>query len=133
MKIDGGCHCGYITYEGEADPEETKVCHCIDCQQLTGSAFSMFVPVADRAFRLTGKPTMYVRKGESGRKLELAFCPRCGTPIYGTAVGNGPKVFFIRVETVRQREHLIPRSQIWTRSQLRWVDHLASVPKVQKQ
>ena len=21
MKIDGGCHCGYITYEAEADPE----------------------------------------------------------------------------------------------------------------
>ena len=22
MKIDGGCHCGYITYEAEADPQK---------------------------------------------------------------------------------------------------------------
>jgi len=52
MHIDGGCHCGYITYEGEADPEKTKVCHCIDCQQLTGTAFRTFVPVAEHALRL---------------------------------------------------------------------------------
>jgi hypothetical protein len=40
MKIDGGCHCGYITYEAEADPEKTTICHCTDCQRLSGSAFS---------------------------------------------------------------------------------------------
>ena len=36
MKIDGGCHCGFITYEAEADPEQTTICHCTDCQMLTG-------------------------------------------------------------------------------------------------
>ncbi len=25
MKIDGGCHCGYITYKAEADPERTTI------------------------------------------------------------------------------------------------------------
>jgi hypothetical protein len=25
MKIDGGCHCGFIAYEAEADPEMTGV------------------------------------------------------------------------------------------------------------
>ena len=32
MKIDGRCHCGFIAYEAEADPEMTGVCHCTDCQ-----------------------------------------------------------------------------------------------------
>lgn len=27
MKIDGGCHCGAITYEAEVDPEKTSICH----------------------------------------------------------------------------------------------------------
>ena len=35
MKIDGGCHCGYITYEAEADPEKTTICHCTDCRHLS--------------------------------------------------------------------------------------------------
>jgi len=30
MKIDGACHCGYITIEGEADPEKVAICHCTD-------------------------------------------------------------------------------------------------------
>ena len=32
MKVDGGCHCGAITVEGEADPDRTHICHCTDCQ-----------------------------------------------------------------------------------------------------
>jgi hypothetical protein len=34
MKIDGRCHCGYIAYEAEIDPENVLVCHCTDCQTL---------------------------------------------------------------------------------------------------
>ncbi len=37
MKIDGRCHCGYITYEAEIDPEKVMICHCSDCQTLSGS------------------------------------------------------------------------------------------------
>ena len=39
MKIDGGCHCGYIAYEAEVDPDKVRICHCTDCQTLSGSAF----------------------------------------------------------------------------------------------
>jgi len=28
MKIDGRCHCGYVTFEAEADPETTTICNC---------------------------------------------------------------------------------------------------------
>ena len=37
MKIEGGCHCGYIAYEAEVDPERVLICHCTDCQTLSGS------------------------------------------------------------------------------------------------
>ncbi|TIO39203.1 MAG: GFA family protein, partial [Mesorhizobium sp.] len=43
MRIDGACHCGAITYEAEVDPEKTSICHCADCQQLTGTAFRVTV------------------------------------------------------------------------------------------
>jgi Glutathione-dependent formaldehyde-activating enzyme len=39
MKVTGGCHCGQITYEAEIDPATVRVCHCTDCQKLTGTAF----------------------------------------------------------------------------------------------
>src|SRR5262244_2385881 len=59
MKIDGGCHCGYITYEAEADPQKPFICHCTDCQQLSGSAFRIGIRVARDDFRmLSGEPTI---------------------------------------------------------------------------
>ena len=52
MKIDGGCHCGAITYEAEIDPETVTICHCTDCQTLSGSAFRTAVPARKDVFRL---------------------------------------------------------------------------------
>ena len=37
MRIDGRCHCGAITFEGEIDPDKVAICHCTDCQASTGS------------------------------------------------------------------------------------------------
>jgi hypothetical protein len=134
MKIDGGCHCGYITYSADADPERTSICHCTDCQTLSGTAFRLSIPAPDHAFRvLTGEPTVYIKTGESGAKRVQAFCPRCGSGIYATSVGDGPKVYNLRVGTVRQRDQLVPRRQIWARSQQRWLAEIGAIPKIEKQ
>jgi hypothetical protein len=133
MRIDGGCHCGFITYQGEADPEKVAVCHCTDCQRLSGSAFRTVVPVDSSTFRMTGRPTIYVKIGDSGNKREQSFCPRCGSPIYSAPPGDGPRMLFIRVGTINQRDQFIPKTQVWARSQQRWVDELAGVRKIEKQ
>jgi hypothetical protein len=46
MKIDGHCHCGRISFEAEVDPNAVTICHCTDCQTLTGSAFRANVSAA---------------------------------------------------------------------------------------
>ena len=130
MKIDGGCHCGYIAYEAEIDPGEVTICHCTDCQTLSGSAFRTAVPAAREAFRLrTGQPKIYVKTAESGAKRIQAFCPECGTSIYSTAVGEA-LIFMIRVGTARQRAELFPKKQIWCRSALDWVMDLGSIAQI---
>jgi hypothetical protein len=133
MKIDGGCHCGFISYDGEADPEKAAICHCTDCQKLSGSAFRTVVPVASETLKLRGEPTIYMKTGESGNQRQQAFCPRCGSPIFSAPPGDGPTTYFIRVGTLNQRDQFAPRSQLWARSQQRWVDGLATVQKIEKQ
>ena len=50
MKIDGGCHCGYITYEAEADPANAMICHCTDCQNFgVSSSLSKILSIFVRA------------------------------------------------------------------------------------
>ena len=101
MKIDGRCHCGYITFEAEIEPDKTLLCNCTDCQTFSGSAFRVHTFTRENAFRLlSGEPKIYVKTAESGNKRPQAFCPEYGTHIYATAVGAGPKVYAIRFGSI---------------------------------
>jgi hypothetical protein len=96
MKISGACQCGSITIEGEVNPENVRVCHCTDCQKNSGSAFRFNVPVPGDKFKITGEPAIYIKNtAESGRPRAQAFCPKCGSPIYTTSVGEGQQASYM--------------------------------------
>jgi hypothetical protein len=136
MKVQGSCHCGYIKFEAEADPEKAGICHCTDCQTSTGSAFRTNVPVPGNGFKmLSGTPTIYVKTtAESGTLRAQAFCPKCGSPIYSTSPGDGPKEsYMVRVGTLAQRSAFVPKKQNWFRSAQPWLAALAEIPKNAKQ
>jgi hypothetical protein len=134
MKIDGGCHCGYITYEAEVDPDNVIVCHCTDCQTLSGSAYRTVAFVREGSFKLlSGEMKTYIKIADSGNERAQTFCPECGSPIYAASVGEGPQRLGIRVGTARQRAELRPAKQYWCRSARDWVADLGAVPKVEKQ
>ncbi len=134
MEIDGACHCGNITYEAEIDPDKVIICHCTDCQSLSGSAFRTVALSREDSFALrSGTPKIYVKTAESGAAREQAFCPECGSPIYSTSQGDGPKVHGIRVGTIRQRNELIPKLQVWSRSEQHWLTDLTAVRKIDQQ
>jgi hypothetical protein len=129
MKIDGGCHCGAITYEADIDPDQVVICHCTDCQTLSGSAFRTVALIAPENFKLlTGSPKTYVKTAQSGTKRAQTFCADCGTPINSAPVGNTPGLLGIRLGTVRQRTALPPKMQTWAGSAQPWVKDLAAMP-----
>jgi len=134
MKIDGRCHCGYITYEAEIDPDKSLICHCTDCQTLSGSAFRVVAYTREDAFALlSGELKSYVKTSESGNQRPQSFCPECGTAIHATAAGEGPKVYSIRLGTARQRDQIAPHAHVWFRSAQPWVTHIGSMRKIEKQ
>lgn len=134
MHIDGGCHCGNITYEAEIDPEAVSICHCTDCQTLTGTAYRVNVRVHKQDLKLRGgTPRVYVKIAESGNKRAHAFCPECGTPVYSTSVEDDPQVYGLRVGTARQKAELPPRKQGWCRSAMPWSMNIESLPKITTQ
>ena len=129
MQVHGSCHCGSIRYEAVVDPERTGICHCTDCQKLTGSAYRVSVPANEGSFRLTaGKPSIYVKVGDSGSKRAQAFCPTCGSPLYVYAADD-PRVYGLRVGCIDERATLVPRKQKWCRSALKWTESLAGIER----
>lgn len=134
MKVDGRCHCGAIEYEAEVDPERVIVCHCTDCQSLSGSAWRSVAFTLEDAFTLVrGKPREYVKIAESGRERAQGFCENCGSPLYATSVGDGPKIYGLRAGTITQRASLRPMRQVWCRSAQPWARDISGLPATDMQ
>jgi len=135
MKVNGACHCGQIIYEAEVDPARSAVCHCTDCQALTGTAFRVSVPTIAGTFRLlSGIPSVYLKiTADSGIKRRHAFCPKCGSPVYASADEENPPTRTLRVGGLAQREQLAPVRRIWCQSALQWSLDIGSLPGVPKQ
>lgn len=134
MKVDGACHCGNISFKVEIDEGKVIICHCTDCQTLSGAAFRTVAFAPDSSFELlTGEMKLYVKTAENGNQREQTFCPECGSPIYSTSPGEGPKLLGIRAGTIRQRDTLKPVKQYWSRSAQDWLGELDSIPKIEKQ
>ena len=130
MKVEGGCHCGQIAYEAEVDLEAAGMCHCTDCQTLTGSAFRITLPAPAAGFRLLrGQPTIYVKTADSGTKRRHAFCPNCGAPIYATALEDGAS-YSLRVGALKQRALIgRPKRQIFCQSALPWLTEIDDIER----
>ena len=134
MKITGGCHCGNIKYEAEVEPANAMICHCTDCQVLSGSAFRTLILTDEEAFNFTsGKPKTYLKIADSGNKREQTFCPDCGSPIYSATVGDSPREYAIRLGTVDQRDTLEPQKQIWCESAHNWIKNMNRWPAQNKE
>lgn len=135
MKITGSCHCGHITYEADVAPGTVRICHCRDCQKLTGTAFRTNVASLPGTFVLTsGTPKTYLKTTESGNRRVHAFCPECGTPIYATSTAPNPASYSLRVGGIDQRAVLdAPSLQIWCGSALPWSMDISAVDRVEKQ
>jgi hypothetical protein len=125
MKVDGRCHCGAITYEAEVEPGTVSMCHCYDCQTLTGSAFRANIAAPAATFRLTsGTPRRYVKVADSGARRVHAFCGDCGSPVYACAEVDPPS-YSLRLGALRQKNALgAPAREVWTRRRLGWMPHL---------
>ena len=128
MKVQGGCHCGAIAYEAEVNPESVGICHCTDCQTLSGSPYRVTLPTPTQNFRLVkGTLKTYVKTADSGARRAQVFCADCGAPIYASAPSNPPTVS-LRWGSIHQRAQLPPKRQIWCGSAVGFAKNLEGLP-----
>jgi len=134
MKVDGRCHCGFITYVAEVIADDVEICHCADCQTFSGSAFRVMVAARSEDFKLlSGALKVYVKTAESGRRRIQSFCPNCGTSIHSADADGTSSMIRLRVGAILQRDQLIPKTQYWTRSRRPWLADMTSLQAVEKE
>ena len=134
IQVHGSCHCRAISYEALVDPERVTICHCTDCQNLSGSAYRVSVPTRAEDFHLvSGTPRVYFKVGDSGRKRAQGFCGDCGSPIYTHAAEERPKTYGLRVGCIRERQALKPRKRIWCKSAMQWSTDLRGMVELEQE
>jgi hypothetical protein len=132
MQVTGSCYCGRITVRAEIDPADVTICHCTDCQRLTGTAYRVSVSAPAESLVIEGEPKSFVKRGESGRSRRHGFCSDCGSPIFSAALDD-PSRYTLRVGLLDQRARLEPQRRIWCRSALDWSLDITDVPGAERQ
>lgn len=121
IPLTGGCQCGQLRYEVNAEPLSVYVCHCTECQRQSGAAFGMSVLVPRAAFRFVkGDPRRYSRTADSGRVIDGDFCDNCGVrPVHYPRAND--TVAILKPGTLDDTSWLHPVGHIWTNSAQAWM------------
>ncbi|MCX2978418.1 GFA family protein [Candidatus Marimicrobium litorale] len=81
MKLTGGCYCGKVRYEAEGEPVLRGLCHCRECQYISGGAANVALGMPVSGFHYTkGQPRVFERT-DLEQPVKRQFCPDCGTSL----------------------------------------------------
>lgn len=117
--ITGGCMCGAIRYQTDADLRFTFHCQCRQCQHITGTGHASQFAVPRELVTLTGEPRYYDLKADSGNTVRSGFCPTCGNPILKTTSGY-PDTLFIHAATLDDPSQFKPKKLAYTSTAQPW-------------
>ncbi|MDH3420698.1 MAG: GFA family protein [Gammaproteobacteria bacterium] len=129
----GSCQCGNVTYHVTEEPLYTAVCHCLECQKLSASAFSVTMIMRRSGFELlSGELKRWERPTASGGIAVCWFCPDCGNRIYheNPAV---PEIVRVKTGTLDDPSVLQPQVRGWMCRQQPWLEHYSELPVVERQ
>ena len=122
-KVTGGCQCRTVRYELTGEPQMLYVCHCLDCQKQSSSAFGMSLRVDPENIKYqSGEDSLkiWITRGEDGGIKKCAFCRNCGTRIFHGS-DNLEEPVSIKAGSLDDTRWLKPIAHIWLRSSQRWL------------
>lgn len=114
------CRCGALTATCTGVPVRISVCHCLDCQRRSGSAFAAQVRFADADVAIRGAFTSWRTSGDSGRWGEFSFCPTCGTQLF-YRIEYFPDLVAIPLGAFDDPHAFTPAHSVWESRRHDWV------------
>ncbi|MEL7536224.1 MAG: GFA family protein [Pseudomonadota bacterium] len=125
--FEGGCHCGAVRYTCEAKPQMAFYCHCVDCQRMSGSAFTVELMVNRASFSCSGELTAYAFEGESGPVTRF-HCATCGSSIYLEAESDQTHLF-VKAGSLDDPSWVRPAMHIFTKAHQPWLQINDDLPR----
>ena len=117
------CHCRQLRLEVTGDPFVVSICHCLDCQRRTGSAFGMQSAFKPDQVEIVGRYSDYSRISDEADEKEhvFHFCPDCGSQVFYTEPTE-PDLVVISVGAFADPEFPPPTESGYNSRRHEWFD-----------
>lgn len=113
------CSCGKLKVTVSGDPVRVSICHCLSCQQRTGSIFGVQARFPRENFSVEGDSTEYRRQADSGNFITFHFCPSCGATVYYFLEGF-PEVIAVPVGAFTDPDFPAPWASVYESRMHSW-------------
>jgi hypothetical protein len=97
-----------------------SICHCLACQQRTGSVFGVQARYDEERVRTEGRYTEYRRISDDGDERIFRFCPDCGSTVFYTYPA-APGIVAVPVGAFADPSFPAPVRSIYETRQHPWV------------
>lgn len=112
----GACRCGQVTFATRGAPVITSACHCVGCQKMSSSAFSLTALFPAEQFVITqGVPVIGGLHGAT----QHFFCAHCLSWLFTRPAGN-EALIGVRSSLFDDPRQYAPFMETWTREKLPW-------------
>ena len=123
MKIHtASCRCGQLTATATGNPTRVSVCHCLDCQKRSGSAFAAQVRFPAEQVAITGQSKIWTNKADSGNRITHHFCPDCGSTVHYAIDGKFDGQVAIPLGAFDDPYFATPGFSVWEERQHEWLE-----------
>jgi hypothetical protein len=121
------CRCGQLRATCFGEPLRVSVCHCLDCQKRSGSAFATQARWPDDRVTLTGDFREWSHTGDSGSRATFRLCPTCGSTVSYT-IDTMPGLTAVAVGAFADPSFPSPEYSVYEARKHSWVaicgDHI---------
>ncbi len=114
------CRCGRLVALCEGEPVRISVCHCLACQQRSGSPFAEQARFPADKVTVSGEARQWVRTADSGNAVTYHFCPECGSTVWYQG-GPMPDAIAVPVGAFADPGFPSPRFSVWEARKHPWV------------
>ena len=76
------CRCGQLKAATTGEPVRVSVCHCLNCQKRSGTAFAAQARFPAETVTTSGEASEFAHAGDSGKITRFHLCPTCGSTVY---------------------------------------------------
>jgi hypothetical protein len=114
------CRCGQLRATCRGEPTRISVCHCLNCQKRSGSAFAAQARWPDAQVTIEGDASTWACANDSGQRAIFSFCPTCGSTVAYTHEGM-PGVTAIALGAFADPDFPAPHVSVYEERKHKWL------------